>query len=103
MADIDPELRDKIIETHTLVKRMDKEHDEHKSMMNGRLKNITITLNDHKEEVKSIFKEHDKRIDKAEHFHTRVITYAGVAVVAGGVLLKGMWLGIEKLFTGGGL
>jgi len=67
VADIDPELRDKIIETHTLVKRMDDEHKEYKINTNARLKKL------------------DNRADKHDQFRTKVLTYCSVVVIAGGV------------------
>ena len=86
MSEIDPELRDKIIETHTLVKRMDLEHAEHKSNLNGRLKKMDAR-----------FDKHDERIEKGEHFRTKVIAYAAVVSIVGGFFVQLALLGFKKI------
>lgn len=89
MVDIDPELRDKIIETHTMIKVVVKDHDEHKRIINARLR-----------EVKENFEKHDKRIDKGEHFRTKIITYASIAAVGGAVMMEFIVSAVKKIIGG---
>lgn len=82
MAEIDPELRDKIIETHTLVKRMDEDHKEHKRVVNARLRDCKISFEKHKEETDEKFVLFQGHIDDAKTFRTKVVTYASIAAGA---------------------
>lgn len=97
MAEIDPELRDKLIETHTLVKRMDLEHNDHKKVVDARIKETNKKLDDHQKEVKLTFEKHDSRIEEGEHFRTKVIAYAAVVAAGGAVLIEILMLGGKKI------
>ena len=86
--DLDLELRDKIIETHTLVARMDKEHDEHKNVVNARLKDIKEQVAKDRQETKEVHAQHAILIDEGRIFRVRMLTYASVAAGAGAFLTE---------------
>ncbi len=97
MAEIDPELRDKIIETHTLLQTVVKSHDEHKLIVNARLREAKREFNEHKKDVKVTFEKHDIRIEKSETFRTKVLTYAGMMAVGGAVVIEILVAGGKKV------
>ncbi len=70
MASIDQELRDKIVQTHTIVERMDLEHKEHKAAIHSRIKTINTTID-----------KHNARITKTEHFRTKVLTLCSIPAI----------------------
>lgn len=100
MAELDPELRDKIIETHTLVKRIDEDHKEHKIVMNARLRDARLAHEKHQLEVKETFEKHDIRLEKSEHFRTCVVAYAGFVAVLGAAFLELVLTGVKKFWWG---
>jgi hypothetical protein len=83
MAEIDPELRDIIVKTHTIVGRMDEEFKEHKRATHARLRDIRSDFIKHKDETEQQFKVHSKDIQDGKTFRTKVITYA--SVIAGAI------------------
>lgn len=98
MGEIDPELRDKIIETHTLVKRIDEDHKEHKVVMNARLRDARKELDAHKKETKETHEKHDQRIEAGERFRLRVITYASSAAFVGALIIDPVVSGVKRFF-----
>ena len=72
---MDPEIRDKVIETHTLMKGV-----------NARLTKIEKNI-----------EEHDKRITSHEKFKSWV-----VGIFSTGVVGSGTFAGFKSFFSGGG-
>lgn len=99
MNGIDPELRDKIIETHTILNRMDLEQKEYRINMNGRLKDLRTRIDGHREEQKEITKEHDTRIQKIEHFRTKSLAYVTGAIVILPFIGEALLSGVKKAWN----
>jgi len=97
---IDQELRDKIIETNTLVVRMDEEHKESKRIMNARFREAKLEFVEHKHDVTDKFDKHDKRINNNERFRTRVIAYAVAITGLGTTSAPHILDGLKKWFGG---
>lgn len=97
MAEIDPELRDKIIETHTMMKVVVKDQDEHKTIMNARLRDMKKEFADHKNDTKFIFEKHDARLETGEHFRTKVMTYVTMIAVGGALVIELAVVGGKKI------
>lgn len=100
MSEIDPELRDKIIETHTLIKRLDIEMTEHKEVMNGRFKSVNGKIDELKKDIKEDIESHDKRITANEGFRNRIVAYGAGAAAMMTVFVQLIELGLKKI--GGG-
>lgn len=98
MAEIDPELRDKIIETHTLVKRIDEDQKEHKRVINARFRENNKKFEEHQKEIKDTFKAHRADIDAGKTFRTKVIAYASVAATVAAFLFDPIIEGFKRLF-----
>lgn len=96
MAELDPELRDKIIETHTLVKRIDEEQKEHKTVVNARLREQKIAFEKHQEKIDENFNKHESRIAGVEHFRTRVMAVAVLIVSVGSFVFHLIAEGLKK-------
>ena len=88
MADIDPELRDIIVKTHTIVGRMDDEFKEHKKAMHARLRDAKNDLKEHKKETKELFSKHDGRLKVSEKFDMKITAYASCAAFLGAFLIE---------------
>ena len=95
---IDPELRDMIVQTHTLVARMDEENKEHKRNINGRLRGIDSKIESNHVFTVKKFDKHDVRLSSSEHFRTKVLAYISVASVFIGLAIEFAFGGIKKLF-----
>lgn len=80
MAEIDPELRDKLIETHTDMKHVRRRLDEQDS------------------ELEDVRKEHDGRLRELEKNQSRIMTYVlllGSAITVG---LNFFWEIVHKIW-----
>lgn len=97
MPELSEEVLTKIVETHTLVKRIDEDHKEYKKIVNARLHNQTTALDLHKADTKEIHEKHDKRIDAGERFRLRVVTYASSAAFVGALIIDPIISGVRKL------
>lgn len=99
MAELDQETHKMIVETHTMMGVLVKSHDEHKAVMNARLRDAKKELSDHKKEVAKSFEAHDQRIEKGEHFRTRIMSYTAVLAGVGAIIIE-ITVGIGKKFFG---
>lgn len=97
MAELDPELRDKIIQTHTMMTVVVKNHDEHKKVVNSRLREQKKDLEEHKKSVSNRFAMQRKEIEAGKAFRVRVVTYASVAAGAITFFSEPVINGIKKL------
>ena len=98
MSEIDPELRDKIIETHTMMQVVVKDADEHKRVTNARLREANKKLDDHRKEVKTTFALHRYDIDQGKSFRVQVVTYASIAAGSIAFFSDPVVGGIKRLF-----
>ena len=98
MAELDPELRDKIIATHTMMKVVVKNHDEHKVIVNARLRGQKEEFNEHKKEVAEKLAIHRQDIDDGKAFRVKVVSYATVAAGVIAFFSEHVVNGIKKLF-----
>ena len=99
MADIDPELRDKIVKTHTMMEVLVEAHKEQKNITNARIRDMKSEFQAHVEETKEVHKTHAALIDEGKTFRTRVIAYASFAATLGAFLIEPL-IHFLKKFTG---
>lgn len=95
MDGIDPELRDKIIETHTDMKHVRRTLQEHDD-------GIEELRNQHDDKIEELRNLHDERLREIEQTQSKIMTYiviigSAITFVMNAVIQGGMYV-LEKIW-----
>lgn len=91
MDGIDPELRDKIIETHTDMKHVRRTLQEHDD-------GIEELRNQHDDKIEELRNLHDERLRELERTQSKIMTYIVVIGSAITLAMNAALLAIEKIW-----